>query len=289
MIGIILLGFFGLILLAGGAVLGLYAWRNQRTASLLGRPLSRVGKLRPGYRRIRGKVAALGKPLQSPATNKACVYYRLRVYEDRRTWVPTSTVSGGLTTAGFLMIGGAGGTLYAVSRLLFYPTDDTAVQTRHVLLDKEVSIPLAVEDDTASVEVDLRGATIRCKEKSVLATTRLAPVLAVTRLTELLMEEHGIYAVDERGNYKALEFVEEVLLVDAKVTVAGPVEPGKSGELCFRKKDDPLLVIQGDMGKETEDARSQAMGFVIGSTSSLVVGLGCLLGFFFLIVRKLLA
>lgn len=110
---VVFLGFFGLLLLAGTVILGLYAQRNMRSASLLQRPLCRVDELRPGCRKIRGKIAAIGKSLRSPVANRECVYYRLRVYEERSTFKEMPELPGGVFTA--LLTGGLlGARLYQV-------------------------------------------------------------------------------------------------------------------------------------------------------------------------------
>ena len=80
------LGFTGLLLVAVGVVLWRFARRYLQMSSLLRRPLSRIGKLRPGFRKVRGKVVPLGEVLRGPLTNKECVYYKFSVEEDRKTY-----------------------------------------------------------------------------------------------------------------------------------------------------------------------------------------------------------
>ncbi|HZV07113.1 MAG TPA: GIDE domain-containing protein [Gemmataceae bacterium] len=284
MIWIVFLGFLSLLLLAGGVALGLYGWHNSRRASQLECPLSRIGKLKPGFRKIRGTVAAVGTPLNSPVSNKACVYYRLRVYEDKKTYKEKPTLPAGVFTA-FFLFGALGALLY---RTYEVGADDTrAEHSRRSLLDEESDVLSLVEDDTGGVEVDLRRATILSKEKARIVTDINHP--PPSHLEELLREEYDIDTVDRRGGFKTLHFIEDVLLVGAKVIVVGPVEQLKSGDLRFEKGDAPFLVCERNMSKEIKAARSGALGCIIGSASSLAVGLCCLLGFIFLVASALRA
>ena len=273
-------------------MLGYYAWRNFQASSLVTRPLSRAAKLRPGFRKMRGKVASIGKPLLSPVTNKPCVYYRLRVYEEKKSWSSTADVGvGGAAVAGGLLFGALGG---AVGALLYQASTNTGRmggdkvnRSWHPILDDDVSIPLVVEDETGTVEVDLRGATIIPKEKARLMSDMLHP--APTSLTDLLLDEYEIHSVDRAGRVRTLHYVEEALLVGAKVTVVGAVDTLKNGDFCFQRKGDTLLVSERDLSKEGRAARGRAIGFSAGAGAALAVGLGMLSGAIILIVRVFLA
>ena len=273
------LGLLGFLLLAGGVVLGLFAWRNLRAASLLGRPLSHIGKLRPGLRRVRGRVVPLDDVLHSPVTNKECVYYRLRVYEERKSWKSGSVFSGPVVA------GAAFGVLGVLIHTAMEAREDEAVHSWHPLFDEAVDVPFLIEDDTGSVEVELKRADVIVKEKSRIASdmNRSPPA----RLREMLQEEYGIPIVDERGRFRTLHFVEEALLVGAKVTVLGTVEPVENGELCFQKRGDLFLVSERDVGKAGRSARSRAIGFASGAGGALAVALLLLFTAFVLAVRAL--
>jgi hypothetical protein len=275
--------FFGILLVMGGVVLGLYGWRNLRAASLLGRPLSRVANLQPGLRKVRGRIVSIGEPLRSPVTNQPCVYYRLRVTEDRPMPRSDFESESGIGIADLI------DDFTSVSLFKTAVAIEERNSSSRSLLNESDNIPLLIEDDTGSVEVDLRGATVFAKKKSSLDTNFSYPVLALSRLTDKLREEYGIHTVDERGFFKTLHFTEEILLVGAKVTVVGPVAQLKSGDFGFQQKGDPLLVSEREVGKESQEARSRAIGFIAGSTAALAVGLGCLLSAFVFVVRALLA
>ena len=275
-----LLGCLVLVLVGGGAVLGFFGWRNFQTASRVGCPRSRVAKLRPGFRKVRGKIAPLGKPLFSPVTNQPCVYYRLRVYEDQSKSKSPASDDGVLMARA---VGGVTGAIaYKVTTAMM--EDMTAWQ---LLLDEALSIPLMVEDDTGTVEVDLRGATVIPKEKSRIASGLNRPI--PTKLTDLLREEYGIHMVTERGWVKTMNFVEEALLVGSKVTVVGTVEPLRSGTPCFQKKGDTFLVSERDMEKEGRKARSRAIGFFVGAGSAAAAALVVLLAAGLFVVLALAA
>jgi hypothetical protein len=275
-----LLGCLGFVLVGGGALLGFFAWRNFQTGSRVGCPRSRIAKLRPGFRKVRGQVAPLGEPLRSPVTDRPCVYYRLRVYEDRSRSKSPASDDDVLVAR---VVGGAAGALaYKATTALAEDMD-----AWQLLLDEALSIPLVIEDDTGAVEVDLRGATVLIKEKSCIASGLRRPI--PTMLTDLLREEYGIHRVTERGWVKTMNFVEEALLVGSKVTVVGTVEPLKSGPLCFQKKGDTFLVSEREVEKEGRKARSRAIGFAVGFGSAVAVALIVLLAAGIFAVRALLA
>ncbi len=146
----------------------------------------------------------------------------------------------------------------------------------HKVLDEVESVPFCIEDDTGSVEVDVRGATVSPKTKARMATSMHEPVLALSPLTERLREEHGIEAVDERGQFKTLHFVEEVLLIGADTTALGSVESIEGRTLCFHVDDDALLVAEGNMAKQGRAARNSAIGFAVGCGIAFIVGVACL-------------
>jgi hypothetical protein len=281
----ILLGLFALLLVGGSVLLSLFAWRNFQAASLFGRPLSRIARLRPGARKVRGQIVPLDKPLRSPVTDQPCVYYRLRVYEERKEWKGGDGPTGGAFMAGVLG-GAAGVVLYEAVRMS--ERDARAVHSWHPLLDDSLSIPMAVRDDTGEVEVDLRDAAVIPKQKGRIASGEGHP--PPSRLTDLLREEHDIHTVDERGWVKTLHFIEEMLPVGAKVTVVGRVESLKSGDLCFQKTEgDAFLVSERDLAKESRAAHGRAMGYAAGAGGSLALALGVLVWATALAVRALLA
>jgi hypothetical protein len=217
-------------------------------------------------------------------TNQECVYYRLRVYEDKKKVTGGPNFPGGFFT-GFILFGYCGALW---DRAYEVGADDSrTVYSRRSLVDEEDDIPLVIEDDTGLVEVDLRGATILAKDTSRMTSGDNRP--PPSHLEELLREEHDIHTVDSRGFFKDLHFIEEVLPIGAKVTVVGPVEELKTGDLCFRKQDALLLVSERGLDKEIEAARGRAFGGFVGAGSALAVGLFFFLSAVFVVVRAMLA
>lgn len=257
-------------------VLGGVGWHSHRTAAWLTRPLSRIGTLRPGLRKVRGKIAAFEDVLHSPLTNRKCVYYRLRVSEECKKWRPTDVLRGGWRRPNII-----NGIFFVYTLDDSFASsqdsgDERAVYSWHDVLDEVESVPFCIEDDTGSVEVEVRGATVSAKTIARMATSMHEPVLALSPLLERLREEHGIEAVDERGQFKTLRFVEEVLSIGADATVLGSVESKKGRALCFHADDDALLVAEGTVAKQGRAARNRAIGFAVGCGIAFIVGAACL-------------
>ncbi len=273
--------FFAVISVLCGIVLAGVGWYSHRRAAWLTRPLSRIGKLRPGPRKVRGKIAACEDVLYSPLTNQKCVYYRLRVYEEGKKWRSTNALSGGLLTP------------QAFNGIFFFfsfedsfasfqdSANERAVYSRHIVLNEVGSVPFCIEDDTGSVEVDVRGATVSPKTRTGRTTSMHAPLLALSHLIERLSQEHGIEVVDERGQFKTLHFVEEVLLIGADATVLGSVESRKGRALCFHADNEKLLVAEGNLAKQGQAARNWAIGSAVGCAIAFIVGVACLCLAFF--------
>lgn len=267
------LGFTGLLLVVVGVVLWRFARRYLQLSSLLRRPLSRIGKLRPGFRKVRGKVVPLGEVLRSPLTNKECVYYKFSVEEDRKTYKDSPFV---------VSESSLGHRPHADAMAASYLIADgrREVHSNRTLLDLEDDIPFMIEDDTGNVEVDLQGATVFVKEKTRILSN--ADRALPPQLLELLQEEYGIYTVDENGSIKTLVCYEEIISVGARITIAGRVEEITSGDLYFQQDGGPLIVSDRDVMKEGQSAHSRAIGFTLGAGASLGLGIVCLLGAFVL-------
>lgn len=284
----LILSLIGLSFVVGGVVLVGIGWYIHRTTSRLTRPLSRIGKLRPGPRKVRGQVADCGKVLRSPMTNQECVYYRLRVYEQDKKWRVTDMLRGGLIPAAGMI--NLGFFVYTVNDGFADSMDranSRAVYSWTNLLDEVVSVLFRIEDDTGFVEVDAHRATVNVKTKSCVTTNTHDPILELSSFTDRLRDEHDIEIVDDRGNFKTLRFVEEVISIGSQVTVLGSVESSKGGALCFDADDESLLVAQGDVAKEGRAARKRAFGLAVGGGSALTVGIACLLGALALYLRAL--
>jgi hypothetical protein len=265
----LLLGFLGLVTLAGGAFLALIAWRSYQYASVCNSPLSRIAKLMPGFRKVRGTVAPLSEPLVSPLSNKPCVYYRFNVIEYRTTYhnpnvfgEPSDSWLGALFSRRASLMSDA---LYGSTQ------GAKELRSTHTLVDETDSVLLVLEDDTGWVEADLRGASVSTKEKSRFISNihNMAPA----KLSDMLLEEYGIDALDDRGNPKYSQFIEEMIPVGAQFTIAGPVEPLKSGTLRFRQKSGTMVVSDGNLAKQGQKVNTQVYRYLAGASLSLTLGL----------------
>jgi hypothetical protein len=276
MIPALILFLFSLVCVVCAIVLGGVGWYSHRTSAWLMRPLSRISKLRPGLRKVRGKIAACEGVLHSPLTHQNCVYYRLRVYEQGKKSRPTDVLRS--VWRGPRALNG----VFFVYRFedSFASSQDPANERSeyswHTVVDQVESVPFCIEDDTGSVEVDVRGATIDTKRKARIITSMHEPVLALAPLIERLREEHGLEAVDERGHFNTLRFEEEVLLLEADATVLGSVESMEGRGLCFHVSDDVLLVAEGNLAKQGRSARNRAIAFAVGCGIAFIAGIACL-------------
>jgi hypothetical protein len=266
---------FGILLVMAGALLGMCGWRNLQRASWLGIPLVRIAKLAPGHRKVRGHIVAAGETLRAPVTNKPCVYYRLRVKQERRRWKTRGgpgAPSGGLVIAGVL--GGAiGGALYSAVRAARADDNEETklIRSWEEVLNEASNVRLVVQDDTGTVEVDMHDAEVIPKEKSQVLTDfdKAAP----THLQDLLRKKYRFETVDEGGKLKTLHFLEEMLAEGTRVTVVGPVEAGSDGNLLFQAAGGPLLVSEPDVGKMSRSARRVSIGFSVAAVGTTTLGL----------------
>jgi hypothetical protein len=154
----------GLILQSAAVVLGGLSVRHFRRAARLGIPVQNIVELAPGFGKVRGRLAALGKPLRSPLTDQACVYYRLRVAREHRKWatplMPEAETSRLLARVDdpFRRVGNFINSLLGDKR-------STKMHPSWVpVLDPTQSVRVALEDATGKVELDLQGVKVVIKE-----------------------------------------------------------------------------------------------------------------------------
>lgn len=265
----IALGISGAFLALVAVFLWLLAVRDFRRASLLGTPLQRMSRVEPGRCKVRGQVVALEKALRSPVTEQPCVYYRLRVDQERRQWKSTGgapAVSGAFL-AGFL--GGAlGGLLYGLARGQAEEGEDSKVITSWVrILNEAESVRMAVEDEHGVViEVDLEDAEVISKGRSSLTADYHQP--APAHLNSLLYKQYDIDTIDDQGKNKTMRFLEDMLPPGAKVTVIGTVEEEDDGDLCFVASEGPLLATEREVIKMGRTARKWAVGYTLAGAGS---------------------
>jgi hypothetical protein len=265
---LVLFGLMGLALLIVGLVLAFLAIQASKRAHLLDAPLMRAADLKPGLCKLRGRLVAVAKPAQSPVSDRPCVYYRLRIQEERRKW-QTTRLAG---EPSIRTPGGLGPPLRAWAEL--DSEGSTKVLSSWItVLDEADSVPLVVEDNSARVPLDLRRAEVVAKAKSRIASDfqRAAP----DHLRELLWKKYRLHTVDEAGRLKTMRFAEDMVPDGAEVTVVGTVEEGPDGTLGFQAGSG-LLVSELDVGKQFQSARQWAFGYAVAAGGTLLVAVGIL-------------
>jgi hypothetical protein len=266
---LVLFGLSGLTLLMAGLVLAFLAIQASKRAYLLDAPLMQAADLKPGFCKLRGRLVAVDKPVRSPVSDRPCVYYRLRVQEEKRRWKTTGL-------RGEPSLRPTGGVFGASLRA--WAESDSEGSTKLLyswiaVLDKADSVPLVIEDDSGRVPLDLGEAEVVAKEKSHVTSDfqRAAP----DRLRELLWKRYRLHTVDEAGRLKTMRFAEDVLPDGAQVTVAGTVEEGPDGAPGFQAGSG-LLVSELDVSKQVTSARKLAFGYAVAAGGTLLVAVGTL-------------
>jgi hypothetical protein len=246
----VLFGFLMVLSLVSAAALGLLAWLNARRVSLLGGPRVHVADLRPGNRKVRGRLISHEPLLLSPVTNRPCVYYRLRVDQERSQEVPR--LSGSL-----------------VGRLREPENYTRVVKYWQNILDATCSSPFLVDDGTGEVAVQPDEAEVIVKQRSRISTdiTHGAPA----HLQDLLRQRYGIWTVDRAGRVKTLVFQEEIIEEGTQVTVVGPVEVLRDGTLCFEAGPGPLVVSERGLERQADESRRWAIGLAVGAGVSFIL------------------
>jgi hypothetical protein len=248
-----------LLCLVAAGVLGLLAWLKVRRASLLGGPLGKVADLQLGVRKVRGRLVSREPPLVSPVTTRPCVYYRLRVDQERSLETP--------------MI--RRGVVRRRGQILRREDYTRTVQYWQNILDTARSTPLLLDDGTGAVAIDLRGAEVIVKTRSRLLADALRP--APPHLHDVLLQRFRIWTVDKTGRGKTLSFQEDLIEEGAKVTVVGPVVEQRDGTLRFDTGAGPLVVSEAGLERESAEARRWAIGLTVGAGASVALGCVCLI------------
>jgi hypothetical protein len=276
---VIALAVVAFIFLTVAIVLGFFAGRHFRRASLLGIPVQGAGELESGLCKVRGRIVALGQPMHSPVTNQSCVYYRLHVAVEHRKWVTTARPgwnANPTVVAGGVLGGAIGGLIAGLATSGARDEGTTKIHQSWVpVLDDACSVRLAVEDSTGKVEVDLRDASVVTKKPYHLFTDLHRP--APQELADFLQKEYRLFMVDDNGRIMTMKIEEEKLKEGAKVTVLGTVEERSGGRLCFRPKAGPLLVSERDLDKEHRSARKRAIVYAAAAAGSLAAAAALLI------------
>ncbi len=190
--------FFGALI---AAVPIYFAVRMKRRAQLIAElKLSDVAKLRPGVRKIRGRVRAHEDLLRSPMTKRDCAYYHFLVEEQHTHH--TGGRHGGTTTHWVAVVN-----------------------------DRQW-VSLTIEDETGDVDVwiDEAEVVLKSAERESSGMFNSPP----ERLRRLIENRYGRSTQGLLFN-KTMRFSESVLEDGARVLVVGEVVENKRGRLGFRK------------------------------------------------------
>jgi hypothetical protein len=249
----------------------MYAFHTLQRASRLSVGLSRAGKLKPGVRKIRGRVVMLGKSVRSPASRKPCVYYRLRVEEETKKFLSEDLSHQGSRVLWMWFFFGLFGVIFY---RMFRDRDGgtKVIYNWRNLLDDSKCTSLAVEDDTGRARIDLTDAEVAIKDKSQMHSDRTNPF--PPEFQDLLWDRYDMTIFDEDERVKVMRAVEEVLKEGSKVTVVGEYAADSGLDLCFQSTKDsgPLLVTEFDTVKESRSTRFTGNVAMAATFATLIIG-----------------
>ncbi len=196
--------FFLLSILGIGALGFLVVRFRKRLSQISDTKLARIGKLREGTRRVKGRILAREELLSSPLEARECVYYRLRVDEQRTV------------------------------------THGRSVRTVwHTVIDETETIDVVVKDETGEATVSLDQAEVVLRDVKFTFSSILKDPPA--RLQRHLREKHGRSHKEAWFN-KTMRYTETVLEDNTPVIVVGEVELHKGKKPLFVGGDNPLIV-----------------------------------------------
>ena len=201
----------------------------RRAAAVAGMRLTRVGNLRRGVVKVKGRVVAQESLLTSPLGRRPCVYYRFVVEEMRRT--------GGSVRSG-------GGSYW------------------ETVIDDKQGLDVLIEDETGQVEVRLEEADVELKsEQSQTTGTFDEPP---ERLRRVLEDRYGRSTRGLLFN-RTLRYTETSLEDGARVVAVGAVEGGRGGVARLASGSVPLMVSDKGAKKLGGPYRRRALYCLVGA------------------------
>jgi HEAT repeat protein len=233
-----------LIVGAGLAFIPAYfAVRARRRAAVLEETkVTSIDRLRPGLRKVKGRVIAHDRLLRSPMTRQDCVYFR-----------------------------------FVVEEMHTHHHGKHGTSTHWVkIIDDHQSISVSVDDETGHVNVHLGGAEVVMRDQAFNSSGTFND--PPERLRRLMENEYGKSTKGWLFN-KTLRYTETVLEDGAIVTVVGEVEQRKGGTLVLRKGAMPLFVSDKGERQLGSHHRNRALMLwivtgVIGFFTLVGVGVG---------------
>lgn len=247
----IIVVFFGGIATA----LLLYLMRLKKRMKVIGdTPLSKVGELREGLGKVRGQVLGLEKPLISPLSKTPCVYYRLKVEEQR-----SRTISHG-------------------------PHGGTHRQNYwHAVVDDKQAVRCAIEDQTGRANVELLEAEMVLDTSAHETSGMLRD--APPELREWLWEQHG-YSTKGLLFDKTVRYSEQIIQQGDVLFVLGEVEKRDGRPPRFDKGEHPFIISdRNEAGVLTHYKRKITWCYIgLGVTAVLGLIMSAVAVFFVLLV-----
>jgi hypothetical protein len=195
----------GLILIILMVVFGFLPYRQRtRRDQVAGAKMCTVAELKEGPAKMRGRIVAQERLLQSPLSREPCVYYRFVVEEQHSSY------------------NGRTHTTYWVT-----------------VIDDAQSIDVTVQDRTGEIDLDLRRAEVMVNSSASLQSgTFNSPP---PRIERLLHERYGKSTHGWLFN-KTMRYSETVLGDDDEVVIVGTAKVPPMGNKYFTKGDLPFIV-----------------------------------------------
>ncbi|OWK38682.1 GIDE domain-containing protein [Fimbriiglobus ruber] len=252
------------IFLIGGVVFCILAWviyrSRRRIAAIEGTEASDVADLDEGYAKVRGKVVALEDLLKSPLAGTRCVYFHIKI-EEQRTRTVTDYSSGGNNSFG------------GMTR--------TRTETYWVtVLDDKQAARCGIEDRTGLARVELLDAE---PELNPTAHTQSGLFSSISPRVKRRLED--MYGYSTKGFFfnKTARYKETVIEEGDKLFVIGDVELTRSGKPCFVRGSRPFIVSDKTEAKLLAAYQRRVLWGSIGAVATVVltIALGAVVGVVF--------
>jgi hypothetical protein len=225
------------VIFTGVCTLGFVVYRN-RLKRLRSVKLSEVADLDEGTGKVYGTVIAVEEPIRSPVTNTHCVYYSLRVEEERvRTETYTERVGN-----------------RQVRRT-------RQVREWHQILEDVRFVSFDVKDDSGKAGVELEHAeiTVKSKDRKSTGGTNGLSEKVLNRLERMYPNVGGFLSLKRR-------YTEITIQEEDSVLVMGEVILTKKGKPIFAyEKKKPLLVSDLTDEQLQKHYKTYAMWLAIGA------------------------
>jgi len=211
---------------------------RSKAARMRKTPTTRVRDLTPGFRELKGKVAASGELLRSPLTKSRCVFFELKVEEER------TSRSGGSSSTNW-----------------------------HTVVEDRQTAGLMLDDGTGQCPVDIADAELMFEPD----TQRKSGILndAPPEVETTLQERYGISSEGALFN-KSMRYTETVLKPGEMLYVLGTAVPRGNG-LTMEKAGDLFIIGDRTEGVIAGKFSSAALAKMVLSVVLALLGGMCLI------------